>query len=96
MISLENIRKKFDDGAEQFAKFLEGNKGLAEFVIQDVAKEYQHLDGHGKLETAIQFLLQRLPFIPAFIATVASQKIVDITEKFIQNQYDAMKDSGKI
>ena len=92
---LKEIREKMIDGIEQLEKTLERNKDIAEIVIKDVGEEYQEHNGHSKMFLAISFLLQRIN-VPAIFATIASQKVVDITEKFIQARYDEMKEQGKI
>ena len=92
MTALENLREKFADVHKNFDNFLEQHHDVAVAAINAAEKAagdaYEKFDGHKKMEFAISFLLEQI-HIPGPFAVMASQQIVDRTEAFIQNVYNA-------
>lgn len=87
---LDKLREKFAHGYDDFKNFIEDHADAADTAIEVVGETYEALDGHDKMTMAVGAFLSSVS-IPAPIAILASQKLVDITEEFIQKRYDAKR-----
>jgi virulence-associated protein VapD len=85
---LENLRNKFEHGYDDFREIM-SNSIILDVIIKNVGEIYTDLNGHEKMEKAIALALQAVQ-IPSFVAILASDKIVDITEQCIQKRFNGL------